>query len=55
MSRVFTPGIKDPSDDPLVYFSFQPVLCDWYNKGCGRCYPVCGDDAYKRILAASQK
>ena len=23
------------------YFSFQPVLHDWYNKGCGVCYPVC--------------
>ena len=26
----------------LVYFSFQPVLHDWCNKGCGMCYPVCG-------------
>ena len=25
-----------------VYFSFQPVLHDWCNKGCGMCYPVCG-------------
>ena len=24
------------------YFSFQPVLHDWCNKGCGMCYPVCG-------------
>ena len=24
------------------YFSFQPVLHDWCNKGCGLCYPVCG-------------
>ena len=23
-------------------FSFQPVLHDWCNKGCGMCYPVCG-------------
>ena len=23
--------------DPLSYFSFQPVLHDWYNKGCGMC------------------
>ena len=22
--------------------SFQPVLHDWYNKGCGMCYPGCG-------------
>ena len=27
--------------DPLSYFSFQPVLHDWCNKGCGMCYPVC--------------
>ena len=24
------------------YLSFQPVLHDWCNKGCGMCYPVCG-------------
>ena len=23
-------------------FLFQPVLCDWCNKGHGMCYPVCG-------------
>ena len=28
--------------DPLSYFSFQPALHDWCNKGCGMCYPVCG-------------
>ena len=28
--------------DPLSYFSFQPVLHDWFNKGCGMYYPVCG-------------
>ena len=28
--------------DSLSYFSFQPVLHDWCNKGCGMCYPVCG-------------
>ena len=28
--------------DPLSYFSFQPVLHDWCNKGCGMRYPVCG-------------
>ena len=27
--------------NPLSYFSFQPVLHDWCNKGCGMCYPVC--------------
>ena len=32
----------DPSwVDPLSYFSFQPVLHDWCNKGHGMCYPVC--------------
>ena len=25
--------------DPLNYFSFQPVLHDWCNKGRGMCYP----------------
>ena len=28
--------------DPLSYFSFQPVLHDWCNKGRGMCYPGCG-------------
>ena len=28
--------------DPLSYLSFQPVLHDWCNKGCGMCYPLCG-------------
>ena len=28
--------------DPLSYFSLQPVLHDWCNKGHGMCYPVCG-------------
>ena len=27
--------------DPLSYFSFQPVIHDWCNKGCGMYYPVC--------------
>ena len=26
----------------FVLKSFQPVLHDWCNKGCGMCYPVCG-------------
>ena len=30
------------SVDPLSYFSFQPVLHDWCNKGRDMCYPVCG-------------
>ena len=28
--------------NPLSYFSFQPVLHDWCNKGHGMCYPACG-------------
>ena len=28
--------------DPLSYFSLQPVLHAWCNKGRGMCYPVCG-------------
>ena len=28
--------------DPLIYFSFQPVLHDWCNKVRGMCYPVSG-------------
>ena len=28
--------------NPLSYFSFQPVLHDWCNKGRGMCCPVCG-------------
>ena len=28
---------------------------DWSNKGRGMYYPVCGDDAYKRTLAANRK
>ena len=27
---------------PLSYFSFQPVLHDWFNKSHGIYYPVCG-------------
>ena len=28
--------------NPLGYFSFQPVLHDWCNKGRGMSYPDCG-------------
>ena len=28
--------------DPLSYFSFHSVLHNWFNKGRGMCYPVCG-------------
>ena len=36
--------------DPLSYISFQPVLHDWSNKGCGMCYPVCGKVHIKEPL-----
>ena len=36
--------------EPLSYFSFQPVLHDWYNKDSGM-----WDDAYKRTLAVNRK
>ena len=28
--------------DPLSYFSFQPILHDWFKQERGRYYPVCG-------------
>ena len=41
--RAFAHGAMGRRIDPsLSYFSFQPVLHDWCNKGCGMCYPVCG-------------
>ena len=35
-------GLSDRSFmvDPLSYFSFQPVLHDWCNKGRGMYYPI---------------
>ena len=47
MVRAFTHGAmghqnKPPMLDPFSYFSFQPVLHNWYNKGCGMCYPAYG-------------
>ena len=44
------PGTHHSYENPLSYFSFQPVLHDWCNKGCGM-----WDDAYKRTLAVNQK
>ena len=41
--------------DPLSYFSFQPVLHDWYNKGRGMCYPVCGMVQIKEPLLLIDK
>ena len=43
--------------EPLSYFSFQPVLHDWCNKGRGTRYVLSylWDGAYKRTLAANRK
>ena len=41
--------------DPLSYFSFQPVLHDWCNKGRGMCYPVCGMVNIKEPLLSIDK
>ena len=41
--------------DPLSYFSFQPVLHDWCNKGRGMCYPVCGMVYIKESLLLINK
>ena len=59
--RAFTHGAMGRRIDPswgvnsLSYFSFQPVLHDWCNKGRGMCYPVCVDGAYKRTVAVNRK
>ena len=34
-------GNMTPRNNPLNYFSFQPVLHNWCNKGRGMYYPVC--------------
>ena len=41
------PWCDGPSDrsfmvDTLSHFSFQPVHHDWFHKGRGMCYSVCG-------------
>ena len=41
--------------DPLSYISFQPLLHDWCNKGCGMYYPVCGMMHIKEPLLLSRK
>ena len=41
--------------DPLNYFSFQPVLHNWCNKGCDMCYPVCGMMYIKEPLLLIRK
>ena len=39
----------------LSYFSFQPVLHDWCNKGCGMYHPVCGKMHIKEPLLLIEK
>ena len=41
--------------DPLSYFSFQPVLHDWCNKGRSMYYPVCGMMHIKEPLLLIRK
>ena len=41
--------------DPLSYFSFEPVLHDWCNKGRGMCNPVCGIMHIKEPLLLTGK
>ena len=60
MVRAFAHGAMgrriDPSwMGPLSYFSFQPVLHDWCNKGRGILYPVCGMVHIKNNLAVNRK
>ena len=31
-----------PHRGPIQLFLVSAMLYDWYNKGCGMCYPVCG-------------
>ena len=33
----------------LFLVMFQPVLHNWYNKGCGMCYPVSGMVHMERV------
>ena len=59
MVRVFAHGAMghqiNHGVDPLSYFSFQPVLHDWCNKGRGMCYPVCGMVHIKEPLLLIKK
>ena len=41
--------------DPFNYISFQPVLHDWCNKGCGICYLVYGMMHIKEPLLLIEK
>ena len=40
---------------PIELFLIPASAPRLVNKGCGICYHVLWDDAYKRILAANQK
>ena len=40
----------EKSEYLLKSFSFQPVLHDWSNKGCGMCHPVCRMEHIKEPL-----
>ena len=41
--------------DPWSYFSLQPVLHDWCNKGRGMCHPVSGMMHLKELLLQNRK
>ena len=51
-----TDGSSDRSliVDPLSYFVFQPLI-NICIRGHGMCYHACGNDEYKRTLAANKK
>ena len=60
MVRAFAHGVMGRGSilhgvDPLSYFSFQPVLHDWCDKGHGMCYPVCGMVHIKEPLLLIEK
>ena len=48
-------SVAQKRSSPLSYFSFQPVLHDWCNKGRGMCYPVCGMVHIKESLLLIDK
>ena len=55
MVRAFAHDVMGCRIDPLSYYSFQPVLHDWCNKGHGMCYPVCGMVHIKEPLLLIRK
>ena len=44
-----------PHGGHIELFLVKPVLHDWCNKGCGRCYPVCGMVHIKEPLLLIEK